>query len=213
LITKLLTEPRNNAMMETPMTMTDAQAHANWNVVMDLLLELKSVIWEPTMLMLPTNVNLPARPLNAVMDMLITLRNVIMLPLVHLLQLAETTANSHTVETILSMLFMERIVITVSLETTIFLPVDVQLVAPKILVDMSDLLQLETSTEPWPVQDAFMPMLVPPLVPHAVDPSNGWLPNLFKKSLNSKLTNSNTFGEIQLRDLKRVIANSLILTL
>lgn len=171
--TKLLIEPKNNVMMETPTTMMVAQALANWNVVMDLLLEAKSVIWDHSMPTLPTNVNSPARLLNVVMVMLTQLRNVIMLHLDLLLPPAEIPANSPTVVMVLLMLSMERIVIMDSPETTISRPADARPDAPKTPVVMSEVPQLAISTEPWPVPDASMPMLVLPLDHHAVDLSNG----------------------------------------
>jgi len=46
----------------------------------------------------------------------------------------------------------------------------------------------------------------------ALDPSNGWLLNQSKRSLNTKLINSNTSGVTTLREPKREIVNSLIPT-
>jgi hypothetical protein len=200
-------------MMETTMIMMDAQVSAKSNVVMDLSLELKSVILELEMPTLPTNANLTAELPDVVMVMLTSMRSVIMLPQDHLLLPAETTANSHTVVTLSSTQFTERNAIKDLPETQILLPLDVQLDVLKILVEPSDQQQLVILTVLWPVQDVSTLMSVLPLDHHAVDLSNGWLPNPFKRSLNSKLINSNTSSELALREVNVVIVNSLILTL
>jgi hypothetical protein len=192
--------------------MTGAQAPANWNVVMDLLLDLRNVIWVLPMPTQPINANSLARPPNVVMDLLIPLRNVIMLPPDPLLLHAETTANSHTVVMLSSTPFMVRIVMLDFQETMISQAPDVQPDAHKTHVDTP--LQLEViSTEPWLAQDVSMPMLVQPPAHHAVDLFNGWLLNQFRRFLNSKLINSNTSGVAQSEEVKRETANSLILIL
>jgi hypothetical protein len=80
-------------------------------------------------------------------------------------------------------------------------------------VEPSDQQQLVILTVLWPVQDVFTLMSVLPPDHHAVDQSNGWLPNPFKRFLNSKLTNSTTSSELELREANEVIVNSPILTL
>jgi hypothetical protein len=213
LTAKLLIELRNLVMMETIMITTDAQAFANSNVVMDLSLELKSAILEQEMPTQPTNANLTADLPDVVMVMLTSMKSVIMLPQGHLLLPVEITANSHTVVMLSLTQSTERNAIKDLPETQILLPLDVQLDALKTLVEPSDQQQLVILTVLWPVQDVSILMSVPPPDHHAVDLSNGWLPNPFKRFLNSKLINSNTSLELVLREANVVIANSLILTL
>jgi hypothetical protein len=191
----------------------DAQVSANSNVVMDLSLDLKSVILELEMPTLPTNANSTADLLDVVMVMLTSMKSVTMLPQDHLLLPAETTANSHTVVTPSLIQFTERNAIKDLLETPMLLPLDVQPDAPKTLVEPSDQHQLVILTVLWPVQDVSTHMLDLPPDHHAVDLSNGWLPNPSKRFLNSKLINSNTSSELVLREVNVVIANSLILTI
>jgi hypothetical protein len=212
LTTKLLTETRNLAMMETLLITTVAHLSARLNVVMDLSLDLRNVIWELPMLMPPTNVRPTAKPPNVVMDMLTSMRNATMLPQELEPPNAEPTANCLTVETELLTQSMENNVMLDLPETLISHQLDAQQDVPSILAHMSEQLELETSTEPWPAPDASIPTLDLPLDHHAQDPFNGWLPNLFKRFLNSKLIPSNTSSELELRDPKREIVNSLILT-
>lgn len=195
-------------MMETPLTTMDVHQLANPNAEMDLSLELRNVIWELPMPTPPTNANLIAESQDAVMVMLIPLRNVIMLPQDNPLLPAETTANSPSVEMVPSIPLSVKSVM-LDQPTTMFHPLVAQLVAHKTLVDFSDPPALETSTELWLVQDASMPTLVQPPDPLAVDQFNGWLPSLFKRSLNSKLTNSLISLEPTSEDLNVEIANSL----
>jgi len=209
--TKSLTETRNNAMTETTITM-DAQALVSLNVEMDSKLEVRNAIWEPTMPTPPTNANSTANPPSVVTDMLTPLRNVITMHLDLPLQLAEATVRDPSVEMVLPTPPWERIVITDSLETVIFQPLDVLLDAHKTAVDMFDHPPLEILTELWPVPDVSMLMLDLLLDHPALDPSNGWLLNQSKRSLNIKLTNSNTSGVTILREPKREIVNSLIPT-
>jgi len=209
---KLLTETRNNVMTETTTITMDAQALVSLNVEMDSKLEVRNAIWEPTMPTPPTNANSLANPPSVVTDMLTPLRNVITLHQDLPLQLAEATVRDPSVETVLLTPPWERIVITDSLETVMFQPLDAPLDAHKTAVVMSDLPPLEILTELWPVPDVSMLMLDLPLDHLALDLSNGWLLNPSKRSLNSKLTNSNTSGVTQLREPKREIVNSLIPT-
>jgi len=82
-----------------------AQASAKLNVAMDGLLELRNVIWVPTMPTLPTSANSTASSQDVVMDMLTSMKSVTMLPLDLLLLPAEIPVNYHTVEMEPSMLF------------------------------------------------------------------------------------------------------------
>lgn len=210
--TKSLTETRNLAMMETTLITTVAHLSAKLNVVMDSSLDLRNVIWELPMLMPPTNVKLTAKPPNAVMDMLTSMRNVTMLPQELEPQNAEPTANYLTVETELLTQSMVNNAILDLPETLISHQLDAPADVLLTLAHMSELLQLETSTEPWPALDVSTLTLDLPLDHPALDQSNGWLPNLFKRFLNSKLIPSNTSSELESRDHKREIVNSLILT-
>jgi len=210
---KSLIVPRNLVMMETIMITMDVQVSANLNVVMDLSLELKSVILELEMPMLPTNVSSTADLPDVVMDMLTSMKNVTMLLQDLLLLLAETTANSHTVVMPSLTQSTERNVIRDFPETLILPPLDALLDVPKTLAEPSDQLQLVILTVLWPVQDVSTHMLDLPPDHHAVDQSNGWLPNPSKRFLNSKLINSNTSSELELREANEEIVNSLILTL
>lgn len=162
------------------------------------------------MLMPPTNANSTADFQDAVMDMLILMKSVTMLPQDHHLPPAETIANSHTVEMAPSTLSLERNA-TPETITMISPALDVQPAVLKTLVDISDLLQLVTSIELLPAQDAFMDMLdlQPDLL--AQDLFNGWLLNQSKRFLNYKLINSNTFLELELEEANVEIANFLIL--
>jgi len=180
--------------------------------VMDSLLELRNVIWEPTMLMLPTSVNLPANSQDVEMDMLILMRNVIQLLQDPALPHAEAIVFSHTVVMELLMLQEEKSVTLDLAETTISQQLDALLDAHKTLVEPSDPPQLEILTEPWPAQDVSTHMLVQPPDLHAPDLFNGWLPNLFKRSLNYKMTNSKMSSELELEEVNEETANSLILS-
>jgi len=173
LTAKLLIEPRKLVTMETITTTMDAQASANLNAVMDSLVELKSVILELEMPTLLTNVNSTAELPDVVMVMLISMKSVIMLPQDHLLLPAETTANSHTVVMLLSTQSLERNVIKALPETQILLRLDVQLDAPKTLVEPSDQQQQVILIELWPAQDVSTLMLDLPLDHHAWDLFNG----------------------------------------
>jgi len=124
------------------------------------------------------------------MDMSISMRSVIMLHPDNLLLPAETTANFHTVATVSLTPFTERNVTLDSQETQISPQLDVLLDAHKILAVPSDPPLLATSTEPWLALDVSILTSGLQLDHHAVDLFNGWLPNLSKRFLNSKLTNS-----------------------
>lgn len=190
----------------TTITMV-AQALAKLNAVMVLSLDLRSVILELTTLTLQTNVKPLAEFLGVVMVLSTSMKSVIMPLPVNLLLPAEITANSHIVVMELLTLFLERNVTLDFLETLISQQLDAQLDAHSTLVELSDPLPLETSTEPWPAQDASTPTLDLLLDHHAADQSNGWLPNQSKRSLNSKLTNSLLNSELESEEVKEVIVN------
>jgi len=198
-------------MMETIMIMMGAQAYANLNVVMDGSLELRNVIWVLTMPTLPTNANSPASSQDAVMDMLTLMRNVIMLHLDPLLLLAEIPVQHLTVEMELSMLSSVKNVIQ-DLTIMISHPLGVQLDAHKTLVEPSDPPPLGILIEQWPAPDVSTHTWVLPPDLHAQAQSIGWLHNQSKRFLNYKLTNSNTLLELESREVKKEIANSLILS-
>lgn len=125
-------------MMQTTTIMTVAPALANLNVVMVLLLDLRSVILELTMPTLPTNVKPPAEFPGVVMDLSTSMKSVIMLLPVNLLLPVEITANSHTAVMELLTLSLERNVTLDSPETLISQQLDVQLDAHSTLAEPSD---------------------------------------------------------------------------
>lgn len=125
-------------MMQTTTIMTVAPALANLNVVMVLLLDLRSVILELTTPTLPTNVKPPAEFPDVVMDLSTSMKSVIMLLPVNLLLPVEITANSHTVVMESLTLSLERNVTLDSLETLISQQLDAQLDAHSTLAEPSD---------------------------------------------------------------------------
>lgn len=125
-------------MMQTTTIMTVAPALANLNVVMVLLLDLRSVILELTTPTLPTNVKPPAEFPDVVTDLSTSMKSVIMPLPVNLLLPVEITANSHTAVMELLTLSLERNVTLDSPETLISQQLDVQLDAHSTLAEPSD---------------------------------------------------------------------------
>lgn len=159
-------------MTETTLTTMDVQALVKLSVETVLLLELRNVTTELTMLMLPTNAKQIADSQDVVMDLLILMKNVIILHLDNLWPPAETHANPHIVVTELSTQFWVKSVIP-ELTTMTSQALDVQLVAHKTLVDTTDPLLLVILTEPLLAQDVSMDMLDHQPDHHAQDPFNG----------------------------------------
>jgi len=206
-------EPKKVVMTTTTSITMDVQALVKLNVVMVLLQEAKNVISVPTMPTLLTDANSLAESHDAVMDSRTSMKNVIMPLPVNLLQHAETTVNSPTVEMKSLIVFMEKNVTLDLLETQILPLLDALPDVPSTLVEPSAPPLLVILTELWPVPDVSILMLDLPLDPPAVDLFNGWSLNPSKRSLNSKLTNSKTSLELESEEANVETANSPILIL